>query len=713
LSQTRFIGCTCNGTAPLSAGALPSRVGGLELSSDTESSELCRRDIQRFIAALDGDQQLLVGCTQEAPLFDEIAASRTVVAPVRFVNLRERASWGVQGESAGPKIAALVALAASAVVDPVPAVPFVSSGRTLIIGEGSEALEWAERLSGQLSVSVLMTASGNAILSGEHRYPVFSGSEVTLTGWLGAFQANWKQSNPIDLDSCVRCGACIAACPEQAIDESLQVNLDVCRDHRACVTACATVGAIDFSRSDVSRSDQFDLIFDLRDESAFTQSDRPLGYFHPGADLSSRINLALELVQTVGEFEKPRYFNYNQKLCAHRRNQIDGCTKCIDICSTSAISSNGDLIRVEPHLCLGCGGCSSVCPSGALSYAVPTPSELGRRLRLGLAAYSAAGGSDALILFHDAGSGRRLLDEVGRGRFSSTGPAAKAPGVRGLPARVIPVEVNHIASIGMDLCLASLAFGASQVAVLTARETPKGYLDGLREQYGIAQQLMHSLAYSGDHFPILRPTNAAELEALLFSLVPAQAVESAAGFAVADEKRRTIENSIDHLAQQSRKAARSVPEQIALAAGAPFGVVRVDSQACTLCKACIGACPEAALLDSPEHPQLRFIERNCVQCGLCVKTCPENALTLEPRYLLGEAARAPVVLNEAQPFHCVSCGEPFGTERMVQSMLSRLGTHSMFAGRGLKRLQMCADCRVSDMVTNKDEMTIFDVSGRG
>jgi ferredoxin len=136
----------------------------------------------------------------------------------------------------------------------------------------------------------------------------------------------------------------------------------------------------------------------------------------------------------------------------------------------------------------------------------------------------------------------------------------------------------------------------------------------------------------------------------------------------------------------------------------------VNKQTCTLCKACIGACPEAALLDSPETPQLRFIERNCVQCGLCADTCPEDAIALVPRLLLGAQAKEAVVLNEADPFNCVRCAKPFGTRQMVDNMLGKLGGHSMFAGgNALRRLQMCADCRVVDMMDNKAEATIHDV----
>ena len=143
--------------------------------------------------------------------------------------------------------------------------------------------------------------------------------------------------------------------------------------------------------------------------------------------------------------------------------------------------------------------------------------------------------------------------------------------------------------------------------------------------------------------------------------------------------------------------------------GAPYGSLAVNKDSCTLCKACIGACPESALLDAQEAPALRFIERNCVQCGLCAATCPEDAIRLVPRLLLGAQAKEAVTINEAEPFNCVRCSTPFGTRKMIDSMTGKLGAHSMFAGGGaLKRLQMCADCRVVDMMNAKDEPSIMD-----
>jgi ferredoxin len=97
----------------------------------------------------------------------------------------------------------------------------------------------------------------------------------------------------------------------------------------------------------------------------------------------------LRLRDSAGEFEKAKFFDYKQKICAHTRNGQIGCTACIDVCSAAAIRSDAQTkgpdrhggIVVEPHLCVGCGACTTVCPSGALTYAAPRPNELGTRIR--------------------------------------------------------------------------------------------------------------------------------------------------------------------------------------------------------------------------------------------------------------------------------------------------------------------------------------------
>jgi ferredoxin len=252
-----------------------------------------------------------------------------------------------------------------------------------------------------------------------------------------------------------------------------------------------------------------------------------------------------------------------------------------------------------------------------------------------------------------------------------------------------------VASTGLDVWLAALAHGASQVAVLvTGREAPE-YREALARHMRIADAVAQALGYQGEHFRVLDGADPAALETALWSWRAALAVRSAATFAPTADKRTTAALAVEHLARHAPVPQREIP----LPAGAPFGTIAVDRDACTMCMACVGACPVGAILDHVERPQLRFIESKCVQCGLCRETCPEGAIALSPRLSLAPEAREPRVLNEAAIAACTVCGKPLGAEKMVAAMLARLAGHSMFATPGaLDRLRMCADCRVKDML---------------
>ncbi len=139
----------------------------------------------------------------------------------------------------------------------------------------------------------------------------------------------------------------------------------------------------------------------------------------------------------------------------------------------------------------------------------------------------------------------------------------------------------------------------------------------------VAQAVLSGLGYGERHFKLIEARDARDLVALDAALreAPATGVARAATFNALAGKRATLELTIDHLLAQAPQRS----EDIALpAAGAPFGSLQVNTATCTMCLSCVGACPEGALLDNAERPQLRFIEKNCVQCGLCATTCPEE-----------------------------------------------------------------------------------------
>src|SRR5439155_1807152 len=124
----------------------------------TVHTELCRKEAARLQGSL-GDAELLVACTQEAPLFNELAQNAGSTAELRFVNIREAAGWSAEGKGATPKIAALLAAAALPGPEPVPSVEYKSGGQVLVIGPSAAALDWAARLARDpdLQPSVLIT----------------------------------------------------------------------------------------------------------------------------------------------------------------------------------------------------------------------------------------------------------------------------------------------------------------------------------------------------------------------------------------------------------------------------------------------------------------------------------------------------------------------------------------------------------------------------
>ena len=698
--MTKLLVCDCNRTMPLDAKAL-----GVAMHTS-----LCRQEVGQFLTALDEPEPMIVACTQERALFSELAeqSAKPLGAPLRFVNIRELAGWTQEAKKSTPKILALLALAELPQADPVPVVEFQSQGRLLIIGPAEQALPWAEKLGASLDISVLSTEAGTLPLS--RNFPIYSGVVSKLDGFLGQFTVAWNLINPIDPEMCTRCGACVNACPEDAIDASFQINLERCKSHRACVTACAGIGAIQFERSDTLRSGKFDLIMDLRAIPSMPMTQTPQGYLAPGADPFEQSLAAAKLLGLVGEFEKPKYFVYNEKICAHGRNGVTGCSACIDVCSTAAIQSvfkNGQgQVAVNTNLCMGCGACSTVCPSGAMRYNYPSVPYQGLQLKALSKTYATEiarvnlAASAPTLLLHSLGEGLQLLENLGRSAH------LQAKTYEGLPSFVLPLGIENIASAGIDLWLGALSYGFAEVKILLTGNEDPAYCQALEQQAALGNAILQAYGLN---------TNS---DATRISLIGAHAVNDlltvsasfgllrkrgalpalgpSATFALSNQKRETLEAVLAYFEKQAKT---SLPlDGVVLPNPSLFGGLAINQAACTLCMSCVGSCPEGALLDNPDEPKLAFLEKQCVQCGLCVQTCPENALQLLPRLLSVEQRKQKVILNETSPFHCISCGKAFGTLKMVELMLGKLGTHEAFSGPAMNRLKMCSDCRVVDMM---------------
>jgi ferredoxin len=640
-AKSHLLICSCEKTMPLDVPA----IGRGCAVTPTQANQLCGLELERFKTALADGAAITVACTQEAPLFKEVAESFPQ-AQLTFVNIRETGGWSNEAAAASPKAAALIA-AAGEDMPPISLVTLESQGVALIYGRDEVAIEAAQRLADRLDITVLLTKPGDVTPRRSNEFPVLKGTIRNARGYLGAF--------------------------ELAVDD---YALPLPSSRAKLVFGPARDGA----------TSTCDLIVDLSGGTPlFPAHELRPGYLRADPrDRAAVERLIADAGNLVGTFDKPRFIDFDASLCAHSRSGITGCTRCLDLCPTGAITPNGNAVAIDANICAGCGSCASVCPTGAAAYSLPSADALMRRLRTLMQTYRKAGGSDAIVLFHDGEHGDAIIDALAR--FGA-----------GLPAKVLPLRVNEVTQLGPEAIAAVFAYGGAGVAVLT-RGKPKHDMAGLRRAVEMSGKIVAALGFGEGVARIIETDDPDQLRVMLDAAPPGVATQKPAGFIPRGAKRSVLETTFREL----YLAAPAPIDVVPLAPGAPFGGVNLNVEGCTLCHACVTACPTAALSDNPDRAMLRFTESLCVQCGLCQATCPEHVITLEPR-LDFRAWNAPLrVLKEEEPFHCIACGKPFGTRSSIDRVLAKLGEkHWMFQGANAKRIdviKMCADCRVEAVV---------------
>ena len=525
-------------------------------------------------------------------------------------------------------------------------IQYVSSGHALVIGELSKALHAVSALSANGVTIVEIQSDSEKVQKRltDDGVAVFTVPELKLSGYLGAFKAIVP---PSDAQS-------------TAFDLAVSVYL---------------------------QSGCFDVVLDLSDEPYMPHFLPPFGYRHV-TDAAQISDAADDLKEMHGEFEKPRYFNYNAGICAHSRSNLAGCTRCIDVCATGAIVSKGEGVSVDPFLCQGCGSCATVCPSGAMSYAYPRASNAIDRAR------TAMESEDACVLLLYSESHEATINTLD------------------LHTDILPLQVEEVSAFGADFWLALLAGSACRIVLLSDADDKDPSRQAIVGQIALVRELLLGLGVDEPAVVLVESGQLSNLAAdsaiapdsdatSLNALIPQSWRGSLlntgkpADFATHDDKRQTIRLALDSLSEQ----LPPLHEIASLAKGAPFGRINVDQQACTLCMACVSTCPAKALLDGQDTPALRFVEANCLQCGLCETACPESAISLQAQYTWDSVnARQIKTLHEEEPFHCIVCHTPFATRAMIDTMGGKLSSHWMFQDeKALRRLKMCGDCRVRDM----------------
>ena len=630
-SATRLLLCDCTGTMRPDAEAIAQGAG---LACDQVHSHLCRTQAAVATSALKSGEKVIIACAQEAPAFMELAEELEAADRLLCVDIRDRAGW-TDSDGAGPKMAALIADARLAPPS-LPLMDVESEGICLVYGAGEAALDAAARLAPALSVTCMLSDPAEVSPAPDGDMDIVTGRISNASGALGRFA--------LEIDGYAE-------------------------------LAPAGRGERRFTEPRDGAKSDCDIIVDLSGgQPLFPAHHKRDGYLRadPGDPLAVE-RVLFDAAQLTGTFEKPLHIRFDEALCAHSRASRSGCNRCLDVCPTSAITPDGDTVRIDPNICAGCGACHAVCPSGAAASDDPPVAHLFRRLRTMAEAYAKAGGTSPRLLVHDGEHGAEMIRLAAR--FG-----------RGLPGDVIPLEIPALATFGHAEQVTALALGYAGVDILAGPRTERPAIEA---QIELAAAIISGAGVEGERIRLIEPADPDALSDLLYVDPPAP---------LGVEPILPLGGRRDAVRLAARALSGGTPPDapLPLPAGAPYGAIIVDTDACTLCLACVSLCPPGALLDNPDKPELSFREEACLQCGICFDTCPENAITLVPQLDLSDDALAGRVLNEEEPFACVECGALFGVKSTIDRIVEKLaGKHYMFTSSDNVRLiQMCDDCRI-------------------
>ncbi len=613
----KLILCDCLGSQTIDAPTISDATG---LSCSKTYTFLCGDELEQAAKEMGGDD-VMIACQQERQRFEDLAEDIESAVPA-FVDLRDRAGWGT--DAAAPKMAALAAEAMLG-VPATKAIDVVSEGTCLIIGDAA-ALQAATDLCDILAVTVLLVPDSDLPL--DRRFDCVKGQLRRASGALGNFD----------------------------------ITIDQFQD-----ALPGGRGAFKLTPAKDGAVSHCDIILDLSGNTPlFSAHEKREGYLRADPSHPAAIAKAvLTASQMIGTFEQPLYVRLEPTLCAHSRAEQPACSNCLNVCPTGAITPAGEHVAIDPMICAGCGACSAVCPSGAIAYDAPPVETVFQRINILTSTYRKAGGQAPRLLVHDDTYGQELISLTAR--FGD-----------GLPADVIPLQVDALAGFGHAEIVAALACGFTDVTILAG---PKADRDVINAQVTLAT------AIGGDGR--VRTIASQDPDGLTTALQDNPQSTPCPNPIIPLGSRRQI-------TRLAAKTLRPDTSQLPLPDNAPYGAIVVDEDACTLCLSCVSLCPSGALGDNSDKPQLRFQEDACLQCGLCANICPEQAITLKPQLDLTDAALGQQVLHEEEPFACIECGSLFGSKSTIAKITEKLvGNHAMFANQNAANLiQMCENCRI-------------------
>ena len=383
------------------------------------------------------------------------------------------------------------------------------------------------------------------------------------------------------------------------------------------------------------------------------------GTFDP--NLTSIEEVVQTLKENINEYSYKKFTTYDQSICQYHERREEICSKCEEVCPTVAITKDDETktLGFSQIDCHGCGGCVSVCPSGAIDYAPSNKESLFEMSK-----------------FYEETHPLVVPEKMEIGTLQTP-----------LKENVLPFAIEGEKFLHEGSFLTLLQISGSQV-IFYSDFISKGSGDAIRIVNDIYQA-----KYGKD--AILVAMNEEELQVALNEV---SFIEGSQFNFNQDglKKREIFSHRLQKIVGNEDLGEVKTGEHV------HYGLVKVNEDKCTLCLVCVGACNVDALQADASDNTLRLNPSLCTSCGYCEVSCPEaDCLTIERDVIKLEPTWfKESVLAKDELFACVECGVEFATVKSVTKiadMMAPLFSHDPVKERSL---YCCADCKPKIMMQN-------------
>ena len=451
-------------------------------------------------------------------------------------------------------------------------------------------------------------------------------------------------------------------------DEFDLYNLDIESDIVKSITGSIGNLTVVVNRNDKDTVLEIDQIvwFNAQEEGK-----KQSGTFDP---FESSVGDVVETLRAnIASYEYKKFTTYDSSICQYHERREEICSKCEEVCPTVAIVKHDETKHLEFSQidCHGCGGCISVCPSGALEYAPTTMESLFEMSKF----YKE---THPLIIPAKMDIENLELD---------------------LKENVLPFSIDGEKFLHESTLLTLTQISGSQV-VFYSDFISKGTGDAIKILNDIYQ-----LKYGKD--AIIVAMNKEELKEALEEV---SFIENSYYNMVQDgfKKREIFSLRLKHIVGEDNLGVVKTGEHI------HYAKVKVNESACTLCLVCVGSCNVGALQAEAKDNTLRLNPSLCTSCGYCEVSCPEldcltierDTIELEPTWFKES------ILAKDELFACVECGVEFATTKSIEKIAKMMGP--IFANDPVKErtLYCCADCKPKIMMQSHfDQRQKAEING--